>query len=244
MTAPTLVETEIAQQFIDISLRPRTMFYYVPRTAILAAFREVIPSFSGQVLDLGCGFMPYRELVEANGNVEKYTGIDLDGSAIYGSVKPDITWDGSKIPLNDGSMDCVFATEFLEHHSEPLLVLSEIHRVLTSGGLVFATVPFIWNLHEIPHDEYRYTPYSIVRLLSSAGFSDVRVTGLGGWNAAMAQMIGLWVTFAKMPQIIRRLMRVVLFPIFVLLVKTDRRPLSFDDSENSMFTGLSITARK
>lgn len=238
------METEIARQFIDISLRPRTMFYYVPRTAILAAFREVIPSFSGQVLDLGCGFMPYRRLVESNSNVDKYTGVDLAGSAIYGSVRPDITWDGSKIPLDDGSMDCVIATEFLEHHSEPQLVLGEIHRVLKPSGLLFATVPFIWNLHEIPHDEYRYTPYSIDRLLNSAGFSDVKVTGLGGWNAAMAQMMGLWVTFVKMPQIIRRLMQIVLFPIFVLLVKTDRRPMTFDDNENSMFTGLSITARK
>lgn len=220
------------------------MFYYVPRTAILAAFREAIPSFSGQVLDLGCGFMPYRELVESNSRVERYTGVDLEGSAIYGSVKPDLTWDGSKIPVNDASMDCVIATEFLEHHSAPDMVLGEISRVLKPGGLLFATVPFIWNLHEIPHDEYRYTPFSINRLLKAAKFSDVKISGLGGWNATMAQMIGLWITFAKMPGIIRRLLLITLFPVFVLLVKTDRRPTMFDDAENSMFTGLSITARK
>lgn len=238
------MDSEISQQFIDIRLRPRTMFFYVPRTAILAAFRVVIPSFSGQVLDLACGFMPYRDLVESNSSVEQYTGVDLEDSEIYGSVKPDLTWDGSKIPVSDESMDCVIATEFLEHHSAPDMVLGEVHRVLKPGGLLFATVPFVWNLHEIPHDEYRYTPFSITRLLSSANFSDVKISGLGGWNATMAQMIGLWVTFAKMPRIARSLMRIVLFPVFVFLVKTDRRPIVFDDAENSMFTGLSITARK
>ena len=238
------MDHEITKQFIEIGLSPRTMFYYVPRTSILKAIRGVIPSFSGHVLDLGCGFMPYRELVESNPNVAKYTGLDVETSAIYGSAKPDLTWDGSRIPLDDNTIDCVMATEFLEHHSDPANVLKEIFRVLKPGGLLFGTVPFIWNLHEIPHDEYRYTPYSIERLLNSAGLSEVDLKGLGGWNASLAQMIGLWITFAKMPGVVRMISKIALFPVFVLLVKSDRPPTSFDDAENSMFTGLSFTARK
>jgi SAM-dependent methyltransferase len=238
------MDKEITAQFIEVALRPRTMFFYVPRTAILRAVREAAAGFSGRVLDVGCGSMPYRELVLSNPTVERYTGIDLESSALYGTVKPDLTWDGARIPVDDQTADWVMATEFLEHYSEPDTVLREIVRVLKPGGQLFATVPFIWNLHEIPYDEYRYTPYSMERLLTNAGFSDITISGLAGWNASLAQMIGLWITFAKMNRFLRAGLRMILFPAFVFLVKTDRPPNGFDDAANSMFTGLSITARK
>lgn len=238
------IDEEISRQFIDIDLRPGTMFYYVPRTTILRAVREAAASFSGTVLDLGCGFMPYRKFVESKPNVEKYIGIDLEKSAIYGQVEPDMTWDGTRIPLEDATIDCVMATEFLEHHSEPGVVLGEIFRVLKPRGVLFATVPFIWNLHEVPHDEYRYTPYSMRRILENAGFGDISIKGLGGWNASLAQMIGLWITFVKMRGIVRTALKMLIFPVFALLVKTDRRPEIFDAEQNSMFNGLSIMARK
>ncbi len=238
------VTSDITRQFIDLKLRPLTMFFYVPRTAILRAVSEAAPVFSGRVLDIGCGFMPYRSLVESNEQVDSYIGVDLEGSAIYGSVKPNMTWDGKNIPVDDGSADCVIATEFLEHHSQPSEILNEFHRVLKPDGILFGTVPFLWNLHEIPHDEYRYTPYAVERMLADAGFADIEIKGLGGWNASMAQMIGLWITFARLPRFVRGVLRLALFPIFALLVKTDRRPELFDDSENSMFIGLSFTARK
>lgn len=235
---------KIRKEFIDIPLRPSTMFYYVPRTGILRAVSQAAESFRGVVLDVGCGFMPYRELIEENEQVENYIGIDLAGSELYGSVEPDLIWQGKHVPLDDASVDRVMATEFLEHHSEPEAVLAEFHRVLRPDGVFFATVPFIWNLHEIPHDEYRYTPYSLRRILESAGFTDVEIHGLGGWNAAFAQMIGLWITFATMPAIVRAVLRLKLFPLFALLVRTDRPPEVFDGGPNSMFTGLSVTARK
>lgn len=238
------MNTDITKQFVDVELRPSTMFYYVPRTAILRAIREISPLFSGRVLDIGCGFMPYRELVVSNEKVESYSGIDLDGSAIYGNIKPDIIWNGETIPVPDGSADCLIATEFLEHHSEPEKTLSEFSRVLKTNGILFGTVPFVWNLHEIPNDEFRYTPYSLGRMLRNAGFTDIEISGLGGWNASMAQMIGLWITFAKLPRLVRGMIRLALFPIFAILVKTDSTPVAFDDAANSMFPGLSFTARK
>lgn len=235
---------QIYNEFIEIPMRPRTMFYYVPRTGILRAVRQSTEAFHGTVLDVGCGYMPYREIVESNPKVTKYIGMDMADSELYGRVEPDLIWNGVAIPLDDCSIECIMATEFLEHHSDPAAVLSEFYRVLSPGGTLLATVPFIWNLHEIPHDEYRYTPFSLSRVTGDAGFHDIAVRGLGGWNASMAQMIGLWITFAIMPSVIRSILRLILFPVFAILVKADRRPDTFDDTQNSMFTGLCLTARK
>jgi SAM-dependent methyltransferase len=238
------IEKQIEDEFLSVRLRPRTMLFYSPRTAILESIKEESDSFYGTVLDVGCGFMPYKKLIESNPKVENYIGMDLEQPTYYGQIKPDLTWNGEKIPLEDESVDCVMATEFLEHYAEPEKILKEIRRVLKPGGRLFATVPFIWNLHEIPYDEYRYTPYSLERHFKNAGYKDVEIKPLGGWNRSFAQMIGLWLSFSTMRRFTRKVLSWLLFPFYVWLVKTDKKPIRFDGGENSMFSGLSVTAGK
>lgn len=238
------IEHQIEKEFLAMPLKPRTMGFYSVRTAILESVKTETKSFYGQILDVGCGFMPYRKLIESNPQVVKYIGMDLEKPTYYGHIEPDLKWNGGTIPLAADTADCVMATEFLEHYAEPEKILKEILRVLKPGGKFFATVPFIWNLHEIPYDEYRYTPYSLERHLKNAGYKNIEIKSLGGWNCAFAQMIGLWTHFSKMRSSLRVVVRWLLFPFYVLLIKTDRKPNSFDGYENSMITGLSVTAEK
>ena len=220
------------------------MLFYTPRTAILASVKAETARFYGDVLDVGCGFMPYKELVESNKKVKRYVGMDLEKPTYYGDVEPDLKWDGKRIPVEDQSFDCVMATEFLEHYSEPDKVLKEVLRVMKPDGIFFATVPFIWNLHEIPFDEYRYTPYSLESHLKNAGFREIEIKPLGGWNMAFAQMIGLWLGFSPMNRLVRLALQVLFFPLYLFLVKTDKKFDGFDGFERSMFSGLSVTARR
>jgi len=85
------------------------------------------------------------------------------------------------------------ATEVFEHCPDPEIVMKEIWRVLKLGGILFFTVPFLWNLHETPYDEYRYTPFALKRHLTQSGFTEIEIKAMGGWDAALAQMLGLWV---------------------------------------------------
>jgi SAM-dependent methyltransferase len=238
------LEKLVEEGFLSIPLCPKTMLTYTVRTSILESIKEECADFCGTVLDVGCGLMLYRKIVEANPKVERYIGMDWENPLYSNLVEPDLRWDGRKIPLGDESVDCVIATEFLEHYADTEIILHEIRRVLRQDGKVFATVPFVWNLHEVPHDEYRFTPFSLERLFVKVGFKDIKISAFGCWNKALAQMVGLWITFAKMPESSRKSLRLVLFPIYVLLIKTDKKPEKFDDRENSMFTGLKITARK
>jgi SAM-dependent methyltransferase len=115
-------------------------------------------------------------------------------------------------------------------------VLSEIRRVLRPGGRLFFTVPFLWPLHEVPYDYYRYTPFALQRHLENTGFSQIELHPLGGWDASLAQMIGLWVRRRPMRRWQRRMLSWLVFPLYCLLIRSDRPENRF--RESVMLTGL------
>ncbi|MEA3487103.1 MAG: glycosyltransferase [Thermodesulfobacteriota bacterium] len=206
---------------------------YIIRSGIKKSLHQHLSLFNGTLLDVGCGQMPYRKFIlETNPCIEKYIGLDFSAGRYADLQQPDITWDGKIIPLEDFCIDCAMATEVLEHCPEPLPVLKEIRRVLKPDGVFFFTTPFLWPLHDTPHDHYRYTPYSLERLLSEAGFEDIQIRSLGGWDASLAQMIGLWLKRAPMNNDRRKQMTRDLFPLYKHLAEQDK---AFDTSFGSDF---------
>ncbi|WP_157897330.1 class I SAM-dependent methyltransferase [Mycobacteroides franklinii] len=83
--------------------------------------------------------------------------IDLIAFDVYVSPVVQFVGDGHAIPLAAGSMDGVIVQAVLEHVVEPRQVAEEIHRVLRSGGIVYADTPFLQQVHEGPYDFTRFT---------------------------------------------------------------------------------------
>src|SRR5690606_18695326 len=209
-------------KFIDVTLSSENLDIYHIRTSIFNSLKKTLPNFNGQFLDVGCGKMPYRKFIIEHSKVSKYVGLDIENALVYDAeIKPDFTWDGKKMPFEDDSFDTAMATEVLEHCPEPEVVLKEIYRVLKPGGIFFFTVPFLWNLHEVPHDEYRYTPFSLQRHLKNSGFVHIEINATGGWHASMAQMLGLWVRRSSMSQKKRKYLSKILIPIIKYLIRKD-----------------------
>jgi SAM-dependent methyltransferase len=218
--------------------------YYV-RLSILRALRQALPDLSGTVLDCGCGISPYKPvLLSKPSAVTAYIGLDLKSEIKLASYtqRPDLEWDGTTIPLPAESVGSAIATEVLEHCKDPTHILSELQRVLKPEGAVFLTVPFLWPLHNNPYDEYRYTPFALERHLREAGFERIRIGALGGWDAALAAMLGLWVIRRDMPELIRRVLSWAALPVYRMLIRVDRPPTDF--SFPCMITGLWATAVK
>lgn len=230
--------------FINIKLNKNNLDIYVIRKAILNAITQNINRFKGDLLDVGCGKMPYKEHILKQSEVKNYVGLDIETALEYDSyVKPDFTWDGVSMPFEDNRFDCAFGTEVLEHCPNPEVVLKEVYRVLKPGGIFFFTVPFLWNLHEVPHDEYRYTPFSLERHLRHSGFKDIELKATGGWHAAMAQMLGLWLARSPLSNSKRKLFSILIKPIIGFLIKKDNLEfVTFKDGQ--MITGLYGTAKK
>ncbi|QAA81372.1 class I SAM-dependent methyltransferase [Aequorivita sp. H23M31] len=231
-------------QFINPILRSNNLDTYYIRTSIFNALKNVLAEFEGNLLDIGCGRMPYKDYILNNSKVESYTGLDIENALVYdANVKPDFVWNGIKMPFEDSCFDCAFGTEVLEHCPEPEVVLREVYRILKPGGIFFFTVPFLWNLHETPNDEYRYTPFSLERHLKNSGFSDIYIKATGGWHASMAQMIGLWIRRAPMSCRRRRLLSRTLKPVIKYLIKLDKADI-VHFKNGQMITGLYGVIRK
>ncbi len=222
-------------QFLDLRLDLRNIDRFIMRSAIEKAVKDNAKYLAGRLLDVGCGRMPYRQWILSNSDVSQYIGMDLE-TADYGSdIDADIFWDGQTIPCDSATFDSIIATEFLEHCPDPSGVLREVTRVLRRGGSFFFTVPFLWPLHEVPYDQYRYTPFALDRLLLEAGFRERKIDATGGWNACLGQFIALWAIRGiggRKGRWIARLLK----PAIPYLLRHDDRPRDFKESQ--MILGL------
>lgn len=241
------------ENFIDIKLTLNTVFVYSVRKSLQKSLDKCLNLFGGVLLDLGCGEMPYRQyLFDKNNKITKYIGVDIVSSEYHGFVKPDLIWDGKKIPVNDSMINTVIATELFEHIPNINNVLLEINRVLAKDGLLFFTIPFVWPLHEVPHDEYRYTPYSIEKKLRDASFREIVIKPLGDYNASLAQMMCIWVNNYRSSRnssymrnlFFKIILKMLVFPIIRILLKKDEKLNNQEYGENTMPTGFYGYAKK
>lgn len=120
----------------------------------------------GRVLDVGCADGWAREVLSHC----QYVGLDYPTTALkLYMTRPQVYADGAYLPFSTGTFDTVLLLEVLEHVSNPERVLAEISRVLKPGGAILISVPFLYPLHDAPHDYRRYTAPGLIHMLTNAG---------------------------------------------------------------------------
>lgn len=198
---------------------------------------------NGRLLDLGCGTMPYKNIILENSNVVEYTGVDIENPIYQTHNKPDFFGDGIKIPLDNASFNSAILIEVLEHIPNPNNTLKELNRVLTIDANLLITVPFLWTLHDVPNDEYRYTPFALKRMLLENGFEIVKLESFNNWHGSMASMLALYSRRAISKRN-RNLISRVTLPIVKYLMKKDLKSDKSIFKEGQMITGLWCVAKK
>ncbi len=77
----------------------------------------------------------------------------------------------------DGAYDVILCLNVLEHVYEAGLAVANLHRALAPGGTLHVAVPFMFPLHDEPHDYWRFTEHALRRLFSDFGDVQVDVKG-------------------------------------------------------------------
>jgi SAM-dependent methyltransferase len=84
------------------------------------------------------------------------------------------------LPFRDATFETILLSSVLEHIAEPQQLWHELERIASPGGMVLLNVPFLYWVHEEPHDYYRYTEFALRRLAENAGFGIRLITPIGG----------------------------------------------------------------
>lgn len=133
-----------------------------------------------RIMDFGCGNKPYKELFRGGG---EYIGVDVKESGHDSQDKStDIFYDKVTIPLKSDYFDYVLATQCFEHIPNIYEILLEINRVMKKEGILLATVPMVWEDHELPFDYYRYTENGLKYLLEQSGYAIIRIKKLNNFR--------------------------------------------------------------
>jgi len=126
------------------------------------------------IADVGCGEQPMRPLIKEKGG--QYIGIDVSQNS---QNNVDIVCSATSIELADNSVDNILCTEVIEHIPDIDKVFSELTRILRSDGYIILTCPFLYFLHEEPHDFNRPTPHLIQHMADKYSLRVVKLEKTG-----------------------------------------------------------------
>jgi len=163
-----------------------------------------------RLLDVGCGEAAFASALAAGG--ASVTGIDVAQEPLRRAAERDPSLDlrlveaeGAPWPLADAEFDVVWAGEVIEHVADTAGWMSEVRRVLRSGGtlllstpdhgaltrLVLGLSPRAFDRRFDPRSDHLrfYTRRTLATLLADLRFEDVRFAGLGGMPGARRTLL-------------------------------------------------------
>jgi len=177
---------------------------YRERAAVLGDERNEVQSFRLQamipldrtrVLDLGCGAGAWSARIASEHPWMRVTGVDAGEDFIAAArERYESEWvdfevaDFLALPFPDGTFDCVYADNVLEHAFDVDATLAEVRRVLADGGTLIAAIPpdAYDTRRTTDNHTWKTSAWDVRERLHRAGFVDVSVEDLDTYRLGAA----------------------------------------------------------
>lgn len=227
--------------------RIRSLDYSLRRHYVDQFHFRHVPEFpaGSLVLDLGGNRVSKRGLFD----IDAY-GLRVVYTDVSSAKKPHAQADAASLPFRSGAFDGVICSEVLEHVSDPIVVLGEVHRVLRPHGRLLLCIPFLNRIHGDPQDYRRYTDSFLSDTLERIGFRDVVIERQGLFWSVIVDMLRDMVYAEAMqgrprPRILRKLIAFAIGRCKQSALRWDRTRHRDENSLAQAFTtGFGVTAVK
>ncbi len=218
-------------------LKKLVLHFEVSIEDAVAKFARALP-VNARVLDAGAGEGQHA----GSFRNFRYIGVDLavgDVTWNYGGL--DSLCDLNALPFAEHSFHGALNIVTLEHLRDPQIALREIARVLRPGARLLLVAPHEWEVHQSPHDYFRYTRHGLQLLLTRANFSDICIEPVGGYFRLLARRLlnGLQFFTGGVRWVLFPFAAIILIPVAFFLPLLD--PL---DADKNFTLGYICTARK
>jgi len=150
--------------------------------------RQVVPEYFADyvlshnpnvhtVVDLGSGTGGSVDYFRKKNPRIQWIGVDITWSPEVSSrTRKDaqfITYDGTRVPLRDNSVDLIYCVQALQCAAHPREVLKEVHRTLKPGGYFVGATAQLEPLTVFSY--WNYTVYGFFKIVSDAGLELVEI---------------------------------------------------------------------
>jgi SAM-dependent methyltransferase len=197
----------------------------------------------GVILDVGAGNGHYRPLFKSNTYMAIDRGLEQNNTSGL-----DVVGDICILPFRSYSIDNALCAEVLEHVWDSEKLFRELNRILKPNGRLLLTTPLCFGEHMQPYDFFRYTRFSLSRLLRTHGFEVLRIEPRGGYFTLLGYLLAKApdqiAKAENIPSFLKMLLKKLLRVVFTYFLGPVLQRFDYLDSRKAFTLGYLCEARK
>ena len=125
--------------------------------------------------------------------------------------------DERSVPLPDECVSRIVSDNVHKHVKDPISAVKEMHRLLSSGGYVYVSTPFMYPFHSSPYDFQRWTTEGLKELFRDFEIIETGVRS-GPFSSLTVLLNHLFATIfsfgsVRLYSLLLNLVMIVTFPI-------------------------------